>query len=239
MDILEFKKTKNLEVKNKTNNISEIYLYGAVGESMWEDSISAKQFATLLNSIDKNTKELHVRINSPGGDVFDGISIYNLIQSKKKTMKVKCMVDGLAASIASIIMLAGDEVIMNEGSLVMIHKPFAMTIGNSDELERMISRLDDVEEQLLSIYSKKTKKPRNELRTMLAADGGDGTWLDSVNAKQHGFVDKIANDQALIAASATKANWIKNMPKASTDNDLVKEKMNNLKGKIEDFLARK
>lgn len=238
MNVLDFKKTRSFEIRSKANK-AEIYLYGAVGESFFEDSISAKKFADELGKLDKNIKEITVRINSPGGDVFDGISIYNLIQSKKKTAKVICMVDGLAASIASIIMLAGDEVIMNEGSLMMIHKPWSMALGNSDDLEKMINRLDSVEEQLLSIYSKKTKLSRSELRLMLSADGGEGTWMDANTAKEMGFVDRIAEDQAVIAASSLNKSWMKNMPKTKTDNDIIKEKMQNLKKEIEGFLARK
>lgn len=239
MNILEFKKTKSLEIKNKGQS-AEIYLYGAIGQSFWDDAISAKQFSEELNKLDKNVKEIVVRINSAGGDVFDGISIYNLIQSKKKTAKVICMVDGLAASIASIIMLAGDEVIMNEGSLMMIHKPWSFAAGNSNDLEKMINRLDDVEEQLLSIYAKKTKKTRAELRLMLSADNGEGTWMDANMAKEQGFVDKISEDSALIAASAKNVSWVKNMPKnIKTDNDIVKEKVQNLKNDIEKYLNKK
>lgn len=235
--LLDFKLGQDkLKIVNKSEEITELYIYDAIGESFWGDSISAKQFTEMLNKVDPKTKILNVRINSPGGDVFDGISIYNLLQSKKKTMKVNTYVDGLAASIASIIALAGDEIIMGQGALMMIHKPMAGVYGNSDDLDRMINRLDDVEEQLVSIYAKKTGKPRAELRAMLSAE----TWMDEHQTLENGFSTKISDDEAKIAASSMGAKWFHNAPKPNnTVEKEIKDKLEGFKKDLKGFLARK
>lgn len=234
--LLDFVSRDKLKLVNKGETTSEIYIYDAIGDSFWGDSISAKQFSETLNKIDPKTKVLNVRINSPGGDVFDGISIYNLLQAKKKTMKVVCIVDGLAASIASIIAMAGDEIIMGQGSLMMIHKPMAGVYGNADELDKMINRLDDVEEQLISIYAKKTNKPRAELRAMLSVE----TWMDDKDALDNKFATSISDEQAKIAASALEAKWFEHAPKnKNTVEREIKSKVDNFKKDVESFLARK
>lgn len=235
--ILDFKVSQDkLKLVNKANDTAEIYIYDSIGDSFWGDSISAKSFTEMLNKVDPKTKTLNVRINSPGGDVFDGISIYNLLQAKKKTMKVVCYIDGLAASIASIIALAGEEIIMGHGALMMIHKPMAGVYGNAEELDKMINRLDDVEEQLISIYAKKTGKGRAELRAMLSAE----TWMDSTQALDHGFSTKTSDDEVKIAASAMGAKWFHNAPKLeNTVEKEIKNKLEDFKNDLKGFLARK
>ena len=108
--ILGFKSNgqKPLRVASKSATKAEITLYSAIGEGLWGDSISAKQFSETLNSIDPAVNEITVRINSPGGDVFDGVAIYNRLKQHKA--KIIVHIDGLAASIASIIALAGDKI---------------------------------------------------------------------------------------------------------------------------------
>jgi ATP-dependent Clp protease, protease subunit len=221
------------EIRNKTETSAEIVIYQAIGQDWFGEGLTAKTVKAELDKLPKSIKNLSVRINSPGGDVFDGISIFNLLKSHsaKKTVYV----DGLAASIASIIMLAGDEIILGEGSLVMIHKPMTMAFGNSDELEKSIQRLDDVEEQLVSIYARKTKLDRAEIRSMLREE----TWLDADQAIAKGFADKSVATDMPIAAAFDKTPWIKNKPEQRVSLQ-VKNHAEELKKEIEDFiLARK
>jgi ATP-dependent protease ClpP protease subunit len=233
--ILKFKNpSETFIVRAKSSTTAEIILYGAIGSSMWEDSISAKQFSDQMGKLDKSIKELVIRVNSPGGDVFDGIAIYNRI--KQFPGKKKCYVDGLAASIASIIILAADEVVIGEGALVMVHLPWCVTAGNREDLEGTINRLMDVEEQMVSIYAKKTKMPRSEIKAMLEKE----TWLDSDQAKELGFVDSKSEDTMAIAASTlSKATWMSKTPKMKTKEDQIKEEIENIKTKVSGFLSRK
>ncbi len=231
--ILAFKKDK-FEIKAKGNSKAEIVLYGAIGASFWEDSITAKQFSEEMKKIDSSVKEISVRINSPGGDVFDGISIYNRL--KQHPAKKTVYIDGLAASIASIIALAGDEIVMGDGALYMIHLPWSVAMGNRNDFENTINRLMDVEEQMVGIYAKKTGMDRSEIRSMLEKE----TWLNSSEAVEMGFATTVSEDSLPIAASIfDKASWITKRPKCKTQDQVVKNTIKELKEKISAKIARK
>ncbi len=236
MPLLAKKPTQRpFEIKNKSATKAEIVLYGAIGASWFEDSISAAQFSEELKKLDSTVNEITLRINSPGGDVFDGITIYNRLKQHKA--KVIVHIDGLAASIASIIALAGDEIIMGEGALYMVHLPWTFGMGNRKDFDTLTARLMDVEEQLISIYAKKTKKSRSDIRKLLE----DETWMDSAQAIEEGFVDSKAGETVAIAASVmTFANqWIKKTPKVKTEVIEAKEKIAALKANIDKFLVKK
>ena len=210
-------------------------MYGVIGDTFWEQGISAKQFSDELAKLPDTVKNITVRINSPGGDVFDGITIYNRLKQHKA--KITVVVEGLAASIASIIMLAGDEVQIGTGALVMIHLPWTWAAGNRKDLETTIERLLDVEDQLLNIYQKRVKKyTRAEIKTMLEKE----TWLDADQALDMGLIDKKLEDSYPVAASLLgKAKWLSKMPEMKTDVKMVEDKIKELKNKVHDFLARK
>lgn len=220
-----------LRIEAKENNKAEIVIYAPIGASFWEESITAKQFSDELKKLPDNAKEITVRINSPGGDVFDGITIYNLLK-QRKGRKV-CIIDGIAASIASVIAMAADEVIMGEGTQFMVHKPWTGTMGNADDFEKTIQRLDDVEEQMISIYRNKTKMDRAEIRDLLRGE----TWMDADMAIEKGFANSKIEDGIKIAASMDKAVWIKHKP--VFENRVFKSEVANLKSQISDFLAKK
>jgi len=234
MTLIKINSNKPFEIKNQTNKEADIVLYGSIGESFWDDSISAKEFHQALKELPSTVETLNVRINSPGGDVFDGITIYNRLKQHKAKKVV--YIDGMAASIASIIAMAGDEVIIGEGAQVMIHKPWTMAMGNSLELDSIINRLDDIEEQMLSIYSKRTGLDRSELRSMLAKE----TWLLSEEAIDLGFADKTMDEDFAIAASwnVEDARWFKSKPKSMQQTKYVKNKLEELRKNIEGFIAR-
>jgi ATP-dependent protease ClpP protease subunit len=226
---------KHFTVRNKSNGKAEVIIYGSIGASWFEEGITAKSVSDELKKLDDSVKEITVRINSLGGDVFEGITIYNRLKQHKA--KVKVYVDGIAASIASIIALSGDEVIMSEGSLFMIHLPWTYAAGNRKDLENTLDRLSDVESQLLSIYANKTKMDRIELKDMLEKE----TWMDAEQAIDLGFADKTDEQAIPIAASALKnAVWIrKPSDKIKTTTAEAKLKLKDLKSKIEGVLARK
>jgi ATP-dependent Clp protease, protease subunit len=238
--LIDINKAGKFEIINKANNVSEILLYGPIGESFWdENAISAVQFSDKLKELPATTKEIHLRVNSPGGSVFDGMTIYERLKAeKKKGRKVVAYVDGLAASIASVIIMAADEVIVGDGSMVMIHKPLVGTFGNSIELERMISILDKIEEQMISIYSKKTGQSRLEISQALINE----TYYTSEEAIEIGLADSKfeAEDTLKLCAMALDGcNWMKNKPQnIKSQNDLVREKLREFNNKHKELLSK-
>lgn len=181
----------------------EVYLYDEIGSGYF-GGISAKQFADDLNALGK-IDTLNVRINSPGGDVFDGLAIYNTM--KRHPAYVNIDIDGMALSIASIIAMAGDTVRMADNAMFMIHDPWTMVAGSADDFRKQADLMDQVKENLVSTYQKRTSMDNEVLSQMMT----DETWMDATTAKQWGFVDEIT-DQLQIAASFDLRRF-KNTPK--------------------------
>lgn len=235
--LIDIKSLKsNFEIKNKTETNAEILLYAPIGESFFEDSISAKAFSEELKKLPTSIKNIDLRVNSPGGSVFDGMAIYERL--KNHPAKVTAYVDGLAASIASIIIMAADEVIVGDGAVIMIHKPMAGVAGNSTELEKMIDVLDKIENQMISIYAKKTGLTRTEISSALAQE----TWYTSDEAIEMGFAKRKfkAEETLHIAASMIEAcPWFKTRPKIQNRNELVREKLKEFNNKAKEFLNTK
>ena len=225
-----------LKIMNKSATEAEIIVYAGIGPDYWGDGsmISAKQFSDELKKIPETVNTINVRINSPGGDVFDGIAIFNRLKQHKAKKIVH--IDGLAASIASIIALAGDEIIMGEGALFMVHLPWTFSMGNRMDLDNTVNRLMDVEEQMLGIYSKKSGLAKSEIRAMLEKE----TWLGADEAIEMNFVHSKAEDTVAIAASAINSKWIAKKPgKYFSQSEATAMKMNDLKKKVQSRLDRK
>jgi len=225
-----------LRIENKSATKAEIIIYGGIGQDYWGDGsmISAKQFSEELKKLSDSVTEIDLRINSPGGDVFDGIAIYNRIKQHKA--KVNVYIDGLAASIASIIALAGDNIYIGDGALYMVHLPWTFAMGNRMELDNTVNRLLDVEEQMISIYKKKTGMDRAEIKAMLEAE----TWLGAEDAILKGFVDSKVAESMPIAASAIESVWIGKKPKTYfSETGAANKVIDDLKKEISGRLARK
>lgn len=240
--LLDFQKgpSRTLEVRNKSDSVAELIIYANIGKKFWpeDDTVSAKEVSDALSKLSSSVKELNIRINSPGGDVFEGVAIYNRLKELK--IKKTVQIDGLAASIASVIALAGDEIVIGEGAMYMIHLPWTFAMGNRMEMENTINLLMEVEEQIIGIYARRTKISRMEIKKMLEADNGVGTWMDATEAKKKGFVDKTMEASVPIAASALKQPWILKAPAIeNTSGKAAKKKAAELKLKIEGTLARK
>lgn len=226
-----------LKIVNKSATEAEIIIYAGIGQSGFWDSpdsmISAKQFSDELKNIPSTVNTLNIRINSPGGDVFDGIAIYNRLKQYKAKKVV--YIDGLAASIASIIALAGDEIIIGDGALFMVHLPWTVAMGNRMDLENTVSSLMDVEEQMLGIYAKRSGLSRTEIRSLLEKE----TWMNADEAIGYGFVDSKAEDTVAIAASAIKSQWIAKKPeKFFSVAEANQLKVDELKKKVRSRLDR-
>ena len=173
---------------------AEILIYDQIGRDFWSgEGVVAKEFAQELAKIPAG-RQITVGINSPGGSVHDGLAIYNLLSARRN--QVTCRIDGLAASIASIIALAGSKLVMPASALLMIHDPSGMCMGTADEMREMATALEKHKEALVNVYEEKTKKPRAEIEQAMK----DETWFTASDAKAFGLVDDVT---AEVAASNT------------------------------------
>jgi len=173
---------------------AEIWIYEEIGEDFWTgDGITAKKFQKELSEIKASQIDLH--INSPGGLVFDGITIYNLL--KQHPANVTTFIDGLAASIASVIALSGNKVIMAENALFMIHKASGAVYGNSDDMRDFAEKLDKVNGSIATTYISKTGKNEAEINDLMAAE----TWMTAEEALDAGFVDEISGEADMAACA--------------------------------------
>ncbi|KFX20273.1 ClpP-like prohead protease/major capsid protein fusion protein [Pectobacterium betavasculorum] len=167
-------------IKAKTAGAAEIKIYDEIG--MW--GITARQFSEELAALGQ-VKQISLFIHSPGGDVFDGIAIYNLLKNHPATITVH--IDGLAASMASVIAMAGNKVVMPENAMMMIHKPWGISGGNANEMRDYADLLDKVESVLIPAYANKTGKSADELAQMLEGE----TWLNGRECVEQGFADEL------------------------------------------------
>jgi len=167
-------------IKAKAAGAAEIKIYDEIG--MW--GITARQFSDELSALGQ-VKQISLFIHSPGGDVFDGIAIYNLL--KKHPANITVHIDGLAASMASVIAMAGDKVVMPENAMLMIHKPWGISGGNANEMRDYADLLDKVEAVLIPAYATKTGKSTDELAQMLEGE----TWLNGRECVEQGFADEL------------------------------------------------
>jgi ATP-dependent protease ClpP protease subunit len=169
-----------------------LQIFDQIGEDWFGGSgISAKAFSDALMSVGPGP--LVVEINSPGGNVWDGLAIYNMLRGRNA--QVTTRVVGIAASIASIIALAGDTVEMADASLFMIHDPSGMVAGTSEDMRKMADALDQHAEILAGIYAKCTGKPVAQIRAAMSAE----TWFTAQEAMQFGFADCMTELPAMAA----------------------------------------
>jgi ATP-dependent protease ClpP protease subunit len=174
---------------NNNGGTLELLLYGEIGDDWFGMGISPSDVAEQLNAAG-TVSRIKVRINSPGGDVFDGATIYNLLASQ--SVPVDVVIDGLAASAASYIAMVGETVTMGEGAMLMIHNPWAIAIGDSNEMRSMAGVLDKVRDSMLSAYMKRYSGTEDELKAALDAE----TWMTAEDAKKAGLCDEIAGADA-------------------------------------------
>lgn len=168
----------------------ELLIYGDIGESWWGESVSAQSVATQLNDLPDSVATINVRINSYGGSVADGLAIYNALKRHKASKAVT--VDGVAMSSASLIAMAGDTVSMPPTSILMIHAPWGMVVGNSRDARQYADVLDTFADSMADAYVKKSGKSREDILSLLQ-DGADHYYTGE-EAVEEGFADAIGKD---------------------------------------------
>jgi len=183
---------------------AEILIYGNIGEDLWSEGTGAKQFAEDLKKCGK-VKNLFIRINSPGGSVFEGLAIYNTLD--RHTSQKTVYIDGLAASIASVIAMAGDTVVMPKNAIMMIHDPFGMVLGDADDMRKMAEGLDKIKEGLILAYQKKSKMSSQGIAKLMTNE----TWMTANEAVEWGFADEVT--ESVKMAAHFDLSKFKNVPK--------------------------
>lgn len=173
-------------IKNQNGGGSEmrtLFLNGPISDESWfGDEVTPKLFKDELAAGDG---PISVWINSPGGDVFAAAQIYNMLMDYPNDVTV--MIDGLAASAASVIAMAGTEVQMSPVAMMMIHNPATVAIGDSEEMKKAVKMLDEVKESIMNAYEIKTGLPRDKISKMMDAE----SWFNANKAVELGFADKI------------------------------------------------
>jgi ATP-dependent protease ClpP protease subunit len=196
---------------DRTGSVPQLYLYGLIAKpSWWTDGgeISAAAVLELLDQIDPGS-ELIVRINSEGGDVFEGVAIYNALARRQARLEVQ--VDALAASIASVIAMAGDEIVIAGNAMLMVHQAWTFAEGNSDALAAIAETLRQVDGIILDTYEARAgkKSTRQQIQEWVQAE----TWMGPAEAIERGFADR-SSDLKTGATAAVKAGRFKNTPAA-------------------------
>lgn len=193
-------KKKWYEIQAAADEKATIFIYDEI--SSW--GITASQFVKDLQAV--KAKEITLRLNSPGGDVFDGMAIYNALKGHPATVRAE--VDGLAASIASIIAMAGDTIHMAENAFFMIHNAWALAVGDSGQMMQMSETLDKIDTQMQKIYTKRTGHPQDKIKEMMIAE----TWMDADEAQGFGFADTIGEPIAAAACATFDLTKFRNVP---------------------------
>lgn len=180
-------KIKNVpfEFKNEVKDGKHILtLSGAVRKKYWsdDDAIDAKSIRTNLDSV---TDDILIKLNSPGGDVFEGIEIYNYLKNHSSNVTVEIM--GTAASAATFIVAGADKVVMNTGTTIMIHEASTWTWGNKQDIQKALNALETIDDSIISIYVEKTGQSEQQLTDWM----NEEKWFTAQEAVDYGFADEI------------------------------------------------
>lgn len=172
-------------VKNESGRT--LYFDGYIAQDSWyDDDITPKNFK---NELISSEGDIVVWLNSPGGDVFAASQIYNML--KEYNGKVTVKIDGIAASAASVIAMAGEEILMSPVAMMMIHNPATVIFGEASDFQSGIDMLSEVKEGIINAYEKKTSLSRNKISKMMDSE----TWFSAQKAVELGFADKILYEE--------------------------------------------
>lgn len=176
-------------VIDEETSSADLYIYGDIVSADWEKYSSTDVTADDIKKQLKetNAKTINVHINSFGGDTFTAIAIYNMLREKSKSSQIVVTVDAIAASAASIIAMAGDQIIMPKNTLMMIHNCWTITLGNANELRKTADDMDKIMESVMNCYLSKVNISKDELKELLDNE----TYLTADEALEKGFCDTI------------------------------------------------
>lgn len=207
----------SMTIKNQTDSSADLFFYGDIVSETWqsewyEDDMAPGDVKKFLDQLD-GTENINIHINSGGGSVFGGIAIYNMLRRNNAHKTV--YIDGLAASIASVIMMAGDEIVMPKNATVMIHKPSAsyfFTTKNADDLRKDAESLDTCQEAIMQTYMTKAKVDKEEIEQKV----NDETWLTGEEAAELFDIKVEEANDAVACAGSSMFFCYKNVPTSLT-----------------------
>lgn len=207
MDNAREPEKRAIRVEAAADGALNVYVYDVI-DSVW--GASSKALIDALAGSD--AKRVNLRINSPGGDVFEARAMVTAVRAAQaQGRKVVSYIDGLAASAASYLALAADRVVMSDGAFLMIHKAWSYAVGNADDLRTTAELLDKVDASIVDEYERKTGASRDQIVEWMAAE----TWFTANEAKTYGFADEIAGGEGTAAkARAWKLEAFENAPKS-------------------------
>ena len=178
------------DLRNSAEGV-KLYIYGDIeATQFWGDELTPD---VIRQQLDACSGPMEMHINSPGGDVFAGMAIYNLLKRYEDDITV--YIDGLAASIASVIAMAGDKIIMPENALMMIHDAWCRTEGNAADLRKMADELDRVDGLICDVYAARSGQDPEAFEGMMAAE----TWFTAAEAEAAGLIDEVENNKVIAA----------------------------------------
>jgi ATP-dependent protease ClpP protease subunit len=184
-------KTKSvLRINNKTNSDTvQMDMFGVVGGDWWGDGgITRDSFAKELKGIPSSVKTVDLRMSSPGGDVFEGRAIANLMSDHRCAFNINVISE--CCSIATIIAMAGDTIHMSDGSVFLVHRCYTIALGNSQELGKLAKDLELIDETMVKTYQNKTKMSQKDILSLM----DENRYMNADEAKKLGFVDSISED---------------------------------------------
>lgn len=191
-NVLSFPKSKTpsvLRIKNKSNDTIQMEMFGVVGGDWWGDGgITRDTFAKELKNIPASVKNVDLRMSSPGGDVFEGRAIANLMSDHRCKFDINVIAE--CCSIATIIAMAGDSIHMSEGSVFLVHRCYTFAMGNSQELGKLAKDLELIDETMVQTYKKKTKMEEKDILSLM----DENRYMNAEEAKQLGFADSISKE---------------------------------------------
>ena len=191
----KFWKWKNQAQTETTPAARTLYLNGTIAEESWfDDDVTPQLFKEELNS---GTGDITVWINSPGGDCVAAAQIYNMLLDYKGNVTIK--IDGIAASAASVIAMAGTKVLMSPVSMMMIHNPMTIAYGNHADMQKAIGMLEEVKESIINAYELKTHLGRAKISHLMDSE----TWMNANKAIELGFADGLLEDEKKKADEAS------------------------------------
>lgn len=187
-------KTKFWNFKAKDKDTGELMLYGDISSSTWwGDEVTPKDFKKDLDALG-DIKTLNIFINSGGGDVFAGQAIYSML--KRHVSNKVVYIDGLAASIASVIAMAGDKIIMPKNAMMMIHNAWTVAAGNKDDFRKLADDMEKIDDSIVTTYVNKTGKNSDAVKALMDAE----TWMTADEAVEQGFADEIEQEKKVAAS---------------------------------------
>ena len=190
---------KYYSVQNKAGKSVDIMIYGIIGDSWYEESVTARQFIADLKALEKDFTRINVRINSPGGSVFDGLPIFNALRSS--TSDIHTYNDGLCASMAGLVLLAGKTVHTADNALLMLHSPMSGCQGNASDIQQVLEMLDKVQDSLVACITSRGTSTAETIKAKFF-DYKDH-WLNADEAEKEGFIDVVEKGDNKVSNKVT------------------------------------